>query len=148
VSLTERVIYIGNVDVDLVPIQMVIYVNLLRRKTSSCHFPQRPYCLDCTECFPYLADLSKRKAFDDMVADYQKVYGSSSGRVDEFLKHWEKKGGIDLDTLRQNISKINSTLRESIKDETLLPFFIITAVGKHGSKRYGVRVEKGKTVIE
>jgi hypothetical protein len=68
--------------------------------------------------------------------------------VDEFLKHWEKKGGIDLDTLRQNISKINSTLKESIRDETLLPFFIITAVGKHGSKRYGVRVEKGKIVIE
>ena len=74
--------------------------------------------------------------------------GLSSGRVDEFLKHWEKKGGIDLDTLRQNISKINSTIKESIKDETLLPYFVITSVGNHGSKRYGVRAEKGRIQIE
>jgi hypothetical protein len=68
--------------------------------------------------------------------------------VDEFLRHWEKKGGIDSDTLRQNISKINKTLQENIEDETLHPFFVITAVGKHGSKRYGVRAEKGRIVIE
>ena len=148
VNLSERVIYIGNVDVDLVPIQMVIYVHLLRRKMEGCHFPQRRYCLDCTECFPFLADIASRKAFDEMVRDYRKIYGPSSGRVEEFLKHWEKKGGIDPDTLRQNISKINSALKESIKDETLLPYFVITAVGKHGSKRYGVRVEKGKIRIE
>ena len=73
--------------------------------------------------------------------------GPSSRRVDEFLKHWEKKGGIDLDTLRQNISKINSTIKESIKNETLLPYFVISSVGKHGSKRYGVRAEKAKIRI-
>jgi hypothetical protein len=83
-----------------------------------------------------------------MVKDYQRVYSPSSGRVDEFLKHWEKKGGIDSDTLRQNISKINKTLKENIEDETLHPYFTITPIGKHGSKRYGVRVEKGKIVIE
>ena len=53
-----------------------------------------------------------------------------------------------MDTLRQIISKINKTLKESIKDETLLPYFVITGVGKHGSKRYGVRAEKGKIRIE
>ena len=97
--------------------------------------------------FPLLGDLSKRKAFEEMAKDYRKVYGSSSGRVDEILKHWEKRGGINLDTLRQNISKLNSATKESIKDETLLPYFVITSVGKHGSKRYGVRVEKGKIRI-
>jgi CRISPR-associated protein Csx14 len=148
VNLSEKVVYIGNIGIDMVPMQMVLYVNLLKRKLEGCHFTERPYCFDCTECFPYLGDLSKKKTFDEMVKDYQKAYGPSSGRVEEFLKHWEKKGGIDSDTLRQNISKINKTLKENIEDETLHPYFMITPIGKHGNKRYGVRVEKGKIVIE
>jgi CRISPR-associated protein Csx14 len=148
VNLSEKVVYIGHVGIDMVPMQMVLYVNLLKRKLEGCHFPEKSYCLDCNECFPYLGDLSKKKTFDEMVKDYRKAYGPSSGRVEEFLKHWEKKGGIDTDTLRQNISKINKTLKENIEDETLHPYFIVTPIGKHGSKRYGVRVEKGKIVIE
>ena len=148
VDLSEKVVYIGHVGIDMVPMQIVLYVNLLRRKLEGCHFPERPYCFDCTECFPYIGDLSKKKTLDEMVKDYQRAYSPSSGRVDEFLKHWEKKGGIDSDTLRQNISKINKTLKENIEDETLHPYFTITPIGKHGSKRYGVRVEKGKIVIE
>ncbi|MEW6374613.1 MAG: CRISPR-associated ring nuclease Csm6 [Thermodesulfobacteriota bacterium] len=148
VNLSEKVVYIGHVGIDMVPMQMVLYVNLLRRKLEGCHFPERTYCLDCNECFPYLGDLSKKKTLEEMVKDYRRAYGPSSGRVEEFLKHWEKKGGIDSDTLRQNISKINKTLKENIEDETLHPYFIVTPIGKHGSKRYGIRVEKGKIVIE
>ncbi|OGP90579.1 MAG: CRISPR-associated protein [Deltaproteobacteria bacterium RBG_16_48_10] len=147
-NLQERIIYIGQTPVEMVPIQMVIYVYFLRQKLGPCCLPDRRYCLDCTECFPILGDLSKRRAFEEMVKDYRRIYGNSSGRVEEFLKHWEKKGGIDSDTLRQNISKINTVLKEHIQDETLLPYFVITAVGKHGSKRYGVRTEKGKITIE
>jgi len=148
VNLSEKVVYIGHVGIDMVPMQMVLYVNLLRRKLEGCYFPEKPYCLNCTECFPYLGELSKKKTFDEMVKDYRKAYGPSSGRVDEFLRHWEKKGGIDPDTLRQNISKINKTLKEAIEDETLHPYFIIGPIGKHGSKRYGIRAEKGKIFIE
>jgi CRISPR-associated protein Csx14 len=147
VNLSEKVIYVGHVGIDMVPMQMVLYVNLLRRKIETCHLPEKPYCLDCTECFPYLGDLTKKKTLDEMVKDYRRAYGPSSGRVEEFQRHWEKKGGIDQDTLRQNISKINTTLKEALHEETLLPHFIISAVGKHGSKRYGVRAEKGKIVI-
>jgi CRISPR-associated protein (TIGR02584 family) len=147
-NLSEKVIYIGHEGIDMVPMQIALYANLLRRKLEGCHFPERAYCFDCTDCFPHLGDLSNRKTLDEIVRDYQRAYGPSSGRVEEFQKHWEKKGGIDQDTLRQNISKINTTLKEAIKDETLLPYFVISPVGKHGSKRYGVRVEKGKIVIE
>ncbi len=147
-NLKERVAYIGQTSIDMVPIQMVIYTYFLKQKVLGCLFPDKPYCLNCVECFLTLGDLSKRKALEEMAKDYQKIYGSSSGRVEEFLKHWEKKGGIDQDTLRQNISKINKTLKENIEDETLHPYFAITPIGKHGSKRYGVRVEKGKIVIE
>lgn len=147
-NLSEKVIYIGQVGIDMVPMQMVLYINLLRRKLEGCHYPERPYCYDCVDCFPYLGDLSNRKTLDEILKDYRKAYGPSSGRVEEFRRHWEKKGGIDSDTLRQNISKINTLIKESIEDETLHPYFIIASVGKHGSKRYGVRVEKGKIRIE
>ena len=42
------------------------------------------------------------------------------------------------------ISKINRTLKEGLEDETLLPFYVVAAVGKYGSKRHGVRVERKK----
>lgn len=148
VDLSEKVVYIGQVGIDMVPMQMILYVYFLRRKLKGCHRPEESYCYDCTDCFSYLGELSKRKALDEMAEDYRKAYGPSSVRVEEFLRKWDKRGGIDSDILRQNISKINTTLKEHLKDETLLPYFIITPVGKYGSKRYGVRVEKGKIVIE
>lgn len=148
IHLKERAISIGKTTIDMVPIQMVIYTHLVRQKEFNCPFPNRPYCLDCIECFITLGDLSKRKALEEMTKDYQKIYGPYSGRVEDFLKRWGHKGGIDSDTLRQNISKINTVIRESIEDETLFPFYVITPVGKHGSKRYGIRVEKSKIIIE
>jgi len=148
IRLRERTVSIGKTSIDMVPIQMVIYTYLLKQKKNGCSFPERNYCFDCTECFLTLREISKRKALEEMVKDYETIYGTSSGRVEEFIKHWSEKGGIDQDTLRQNISKINATLKEHIEDETLYPYFIITPVGKHGSKRYGVRVEKAKILIQ
>ena len=72
----------------------------------------------------------------------------AAARVEEFISHWEKRGGIDPDTLRQNISKINTVLKEQLSDSVELSHFIITPVGKHGSKRYGIRAEKGKIKLE
>jgi hypothetical protein len=148
INLKERTISIGGVSIDLVPIQMVIYTYLLRQKKNGCSLPGRIYCFDCTECFLTLGEISKRKALEEMIKDYETIYGPFSGRVEEFIKHWSQKGGIDQDTLRQNISKINNTLREHIENETLHSYYVITPIGKHGGKRYGIRVEKAKILIE
>ncbi|MGB9628870.1 MAG: CRISPR-associated ring nuclease Csm6 [Thermodesulfobacteriota bacterium] len=148
VHLKERMVSIGEVSIDMVPIQIVIYTYLLRQKMNGCTFPDQSYCLNCTDCFLTLGELSKRKALEEMAEDYKKIYGPFSGRVEEFTKHWNEKGGIDSDTLRQNISKINSTLKEHLDNETLYPYYAISPVGKHGSKRYGIRVEKNKIFIE
>ncbi len=148
VDLRERIVRVGEVSIDMVPIQLVIYTYLLRQKINGCSFPDRIYCFDCTDCFLTLGEISKRKALEEMLKDYKKIYGPFSGRVEEFIKHWGEKGGIDQDTLRQNISKINNTLKEFIEDETLYPYYTITPVGKHGSKRYGIRTEKKKISIE
>lgn len=148
IDLKERVIWIGEKSIDVVPIQLVIYTYLLRQKINECSLPDRVYCFDCTDCFLTLGEISKRKALEEMSKDYEKIYSPSSGRVEEFIKYWNDRGGIDQDILRQNISKINNTLREHIEEETLHPYYLITSVGKHGSKRYGVRVEKSKILVK
>ncbi len=148
IDLKERVVWIGETSIDMVPIQLVIYTYLLKQKINTCFAPDRNYCFDCTDCFLTLGEISKRKALEEMSKDYSKIYGPYSGRLEEFTKHWGEKGGIDQDTLRQNISKINNTLREHIEDKTLQSYYIITPIGKHGSKRYGIKIEKSKILIE
>jgi hypothetical protein len=51
-------------------------------------------------------------------------------------------GGHRGEAFRQQINKINRTLKEGLEGETLLPFYMVAAVGKYGSKRHGVRIEK------
>jgi len=65
--------------------------------------------------------------------------------MDDFLQKWPE--GMEVEAFRQQISKINRTLKEGLEDETLLPFYVVTAVGKYGSKRPGVRLEKSKIAL-
>ena len=55
---------------------------------------------------------------------------------------------MEVEAFRQQVSKINRTLREGLEDETQLPFYLVTAVGKYGGKRHGVRIEKSKILFE
>jgi len=146
VNLKDRLLEIGSESIEIVPMQLLIYVAFLREKVNRCRYPERDICLDCTDCFPALVDLSSKQALEEMAVDYRRIYGEKSSRVEEFLRKW--KEGLEVDAFRQQISKINRTLKEGLPDETLLPFYIVTSVGKYGSKRYGVRLEKRKIKIE
>lgn len=145
VNVYDRILEIGSNSIEIVPMQLLIYLAFLREKVYRCRYPEREVCLDCTDCFPALVDLSSKQALEEMAGDYKKIYGERSGRVEEFLRKW--KEGLAVDAFRQQISKINRTLREGLNDETLLPFYVVTSVGKYGSKKHGVRVEKKKIQI-
>ncbi len=129
----------------MVPMQLIVYAAFLRQKVNRCRYPNRESCLECTDCFPALVDLSSRQALEDMVEGYIKIYAPKSGRIEEFLRQWPE--GMEIEALRQQISKINRTLKEGLEEATLLSFYAVAAVGKHGSKRHGVRIEKGKIII-
>jgi len=45
------------------------------------------------------------------------------------------------------INKIMKTIKEHILDETRSSHYTIAALGKYGSTRYGVRIEKAKIRI-
>ena len=141
-DIAERTLRIGETIIEMVPMEIVVYTAFLRRKLRHCLYPERPYCLDCTDCYSYLVDLSSRRALEEMAGDYKKAYGHNVGRVEEFFRRWPD--GIGVEALRQYISKINKTIKEQLKDDTICIFYTISAVGRHGNKRHGIRVEKGK----
>lgn len=146
VNLSERTVHIGDDLIELVPSQLMIYTAYLRQKKDHCKYSERENCIDCADCFLSIDDLSGRPALEDMVKDYRKIYSTQLLRADDLLdKH---KEGFDPPTIRQNISKINRTIKEQLQDETLFPYYTITTVKKYAGSRYGVRAEKGKIRIE
>jgi CRISPR-associated protein Csx14 len=146
VNLYERAIYIGDELIEIIPIQLMIYTAYLRCKTERCKYPQRPYCFECFDCFPSISELSTRPALEEMAKDYRLIYSAPSLKAEELLSKYNNGFGQSL--IRQNISKINRTIREQLKDETLHPYYTITTIKKYGSSKYGVRVEKSKIKIE
>lgn len=148
VSIKERVIKIGDISIEMVPIQLVVYMEFLRRKLKQCAHPGKPYCLDCIDCFPLIkgGDLSDTKTIEEMAKRYKEIYGQRESKDEEFSERWKNKEVDDI--LRQNISKINRRIREHLNDEILASFYTITPVGKYGGKRYGIKVDKKKIAIE
>lgn len=146
VNLSERTVYVGDNLIEMVPVQLMIYTTYLRQKIDHCKYPERTYCFDCTDCFPSIVDLSSRPALEEMAKDYKQIYTIHPLKANDLLnKH---KDGLEQPTIRQNISKINRTIKEQLKDETLHPYYTITAIKKYAGSRYGIRVEKGKIRIE
>jgi len=142
VDFEDRLIQIGSKVIEMVPMQLIVYAAFLRVKLNRCRYPERELCLDCAECFPTLVDLLSKKALEEMAEDYKRIYGAKSERIEDFRKRWPE--GMKADALRQHISKINKTLKEGLEDEMLFPFYLIAPLGKYGSKKYGLRVEKRK----
>jgi len=144
VSIKERAIKIGENSIEMVPVQLVVYIAFLSRKLKQCIHPKKPNCINCTDCFPLIkgGDIT----VDEMADWYKKIYGQKTYKDEEFSERWEGKN-ID-DYLRQNISKINRRIREHLNDEALSSFYTITPVGKYGGKKYGIKVDKKKIVIE
>jgi CRISPR-associated protein (TIGR02584 family) len=145
VDFPDRLVQIGQRTIEMVPMQLLVYAAFLRGKLAHCRHPERELCLDCTDCFPSLVELSSERGLEEMIRDYQQIYSPKSGRIEEFRRKWPQ--GMEVEAFRQQISKINQTLKEGLEDETLFPFYLVTAVGKYGSKRHGVRVERRKIRI-
>ncbi len=145
VNLAERTLMVGEDIIEMVPMHLMVYVYLLRQKIECCRHPERLYCLDCTDCFPVLVDLSSRPALEKMTRDYTRIYNGQPYKAEELLSKWPE--GIRTEQIRQYITKINNTIKETL-DTTLVPYFEIGAVKKYGATRYGIRLEKRKIKIE
>ncbi len=135
---------IGQQTIRLTPMHFVIYLAYLKRKTDHCRYPERPYCYDCSDCFPSLLELSTKTALEEMAKNYMQV---SPSKVHDLLhRHRE---GLSQELLRQAISKIKRLMLEELKDEALaLCCSITTSFRGYANTRHGIRLEKGKIKID
>ncbi|MFW0885054.1 CRISPR-associated ring nuclease Csm6 [Candidatus Acidulodesulfobacterium sp. H_13] len=133
-----------SINIKLSPMQLMIYATYLKIKLYNCKYSDRKYCIDCTECFPSLLDLSTKPALEEMAKIYKII---SPSRVDILLYNY--KGGLSMDMLRQSMSKIKKVIYDSLNDETLSSFCTISASNKnYGDTRHGIRIEKSKITIK
>lgn len=144
VMLSERSVYIGQNMIKFTPVQLMIYTAYLRRKMKNCKYPERQYCLDCTECFPSLLEMTTKPALEEMAKDYMQI---CPAKVDDLL--YKYKTGFSTEVIRQAISKIKNLISTALKDEALIPYYsITTSLRSYTNTRHGVRAEKGKIRIE
>lgn len=144
VRLREGAIKIGQNTVRLTPLHFVIYLAYLKRKINHCKYPERPYCHDCSDCFPSLLELSTKTALEEMAKNYMLI---SPAKVHDLLHR--HKEGLSQEILRQAISKIKRTMLEQLKDESMaLCCSITTAFRGYANTRHGIRLEKGKIRLE
>ena len=146
INLKERVVTIGEKDIEFKPFHLVFYAYLLKQKVEKCPYPERAYCHDCTDCFPQLNDLSTPKVTELLSRDYEIIYGPHSGHVENYRRQW--KDGIEAAKLRSDRSKINREIIENLENETLSTYYTISSLRKYGGTRFGIRAEKGKIRIE
>jgi len=145
IKLHEASIYIGDTLVEMIPVHMMLYTSIVRRKLENCFYPQRVYCTDCKECFIPLVEMTTKPFLERAAKDYSVICGRKPFKEQELLDKW--KEGIKPEIIRQNISKINNAIKDHLNDEILLPYFMITTQRRYGGSRYGVRVEKGRIKI-
>lgn len=143
IDLSSRLLIIGGVQIKMTPVHLITYTAFARQKTDHCQQPERPYCLQCTDCFKGIVGF-KRGFSEDMIKDYSILYPlRTSG---EWLNKWSREA-ILSDTIRQNISKINSSIKTHLNNDLLQSYYKISSLGNYGDTKYGIRVEKGKIRI-
>ena len=143
IDITSRQLIIGSVQIKMTPVHLITYLAFARQKTDHCKRPEKPYCLECTDCFEGIVDF-KKEFSKDMIKDYSTLYPlRTSG---EWLNKWSKET-ILSDTIRQNISKINRAIETHLNNDLLQAYYKISSLKNYGGTRYGIRVEKGKIRI-
>ncbi|TAN45542.1 MAG: TIGR02584 family CRISPR-associated protein [Nitrospirae bacterium] len=143
-NFQERCIEVGREKIRLIPAHLMIYAAYLRKKLTGCKHPDRPYCLDCTDCFPEIIELTTKTALEEMAKDYRLM--SPSKAMDVLDKH---KTGLSQEAVRQAISKIKKAIAGTLKDDVLVSYCSITTSSRGwANTRHGIRAEKEKIRIK
>lgn len=146
VNLEKREVLIGELQVKLTPVQLLLYTALLRRKLEHCLHPERLHCLDCVQCFPTIPELVREESLKRMGRDYSRIYMGKDYKAEELLARW-KKGSV-YEQFRQYFAKINKVIRSSLTEIQLADYYAVTSIRQYGATKYGVRLDKEKIRVE
>lgn len=143
VMLSRGTVQIGNETIRLTPQHLVIYTAYLKSKLNHCRYPERIYCLDCTDCFPSLLEMTTKTSVEEMAKDLMLI---SPLKADDFMHRYKK--GMGQEVVRQAISKIKKTITEQLKNDAFAACCAITTAFRvYNNTRHGIRVEKSKIKI-
>jgi CRISPR-associated protein Csx14 len=144
-NLSERTLLLGDQKAVLTPLQLMVYATFLRQKLDVCRTEKRGHCEGCTACFVALVDLTSVEAVDAMANDYRTLYDDDEFKKESLVEKWGRN--LDVEYLRQQISKINGVIKKVVTDEYSLHVFQITAIRKYGGSRYGIKVDRARIQI-
>lgn len=148
VNLRDRALEIGDMAIYFTPIELSVYLILMEQKLHHCKRMEKKYCLECIDCYTSIGYLTGREALNAFIACYENIFGKDSLKGRELYEKYAHRGGIPSKILRQAISKVRRKIEDGLRDNNLVPFYTITSVGSYGSTQYGLRLEKGKMIIE
>ncbi len=145
INLDERTLCLGKTKIEISPLQLTVYTAFLRLKKNSCEIHSRENCHGCAACFITLVEMTSPEAIAVMASDYSELYGDDPFRKEDLQEKWGRN--LDVEYLRQQISKINSAIKKKIQNEFLLHSYLISTIRKYGHSRYGVRIDKSRIKI-
>ncbi len=139
-DLKNRNLTINNAVISIPPLQFIIYLHYLKKKTSECRFQEKDSCKDCTECFEELFHTAKSTA--QLLNFYKQIYGDHSDHYNALKAKLKRAQSLERPTLLQNICKINKKIKSKLDGQA--NNYIISSVGIYGSKTYGIKHDKKK----
>lgn len=147
VSLVGRRVTFGTKVVEFHPTQLMFYTTFLRFKLNECRDPDKNSCGDCTDCFKRIKDMSLDPKFVETLAkEYQVIYRNDVTKAEELIERYPD--GMEEQVIRQQISKIKSTIIDQLGDERLFDHYGITSSRTYGANIYGVRIDRKHIFIE
>ena len=134
-SIKNPQLFIGQIKVNLAPIEFSYYRYFLERNKSDKEFLRISGYGMPMEFLEKIIQLHK-ESFPD--ADSNRIV---------LERMYNKKEWLMTSTFRGNVSRLNRKIREALQNESLYKYYEIYSEGKRFNKRYGINLQKEKIII-
>ncbi|GAQ95569.1 CRISPR-associated protein Csx14 [Thermodesulfovibrio aggregans] len=143
INIKDRLINIASEKIHLDPIMLTLYATLLKQKIS-CKYDRT--CSGCSECYVSLIALTEEPLLSIMADFYSEIYDFDNYEKAQFKKKLSDRYSIDV--LRSYISKINRTIRGTLKVAQFIPYCLVTSIRKYAATVYGIPVDRRKIILK
>lgn len=140
----KRAIIIGNTEIRLQPQRFCLYwyfADRSRNRPEQIAVENYPAYFEHSQS-PYFS----REMRDGLLRRFDVLDPAGRMRQKFIAKVLDKKGELPMSWVLQAISRINTQIRMCLPDAYALPFYLVSAVGRRGSKCYGIKLDGGKIV--
>jgi CRISPR-associated protein (TIGR02584 family) len=133
VPATRR-IYIGEIEIALQPLEVVLYTQLVLAKIEHA---------ERENGFVSLDELDGWR--DELLQRYEQLYSGHSERVVMLRKKWAT--GMPRDSVRSHFANINQKIRKVVPDRSQAQFYVVDSKGPYGATCYGLHLSSEKIEV-